>query len=322
MTDALLTTDTGPTDTGTTDTGAPPPRPVRFASASPTILPDIARGPRHAPPVELCGELHLPADTSGPVPACVVLQGLGGPMPAREGAYGRLLADAGCAGLVIDGFAARGIRSRTDTMRALRLTEAMMLADAFAALAYLAERPEIDAGRIHVVGFSYGGMIAMLCAYRQIADLYARSAHRFAGHISYYGCSIARLDAPATTGSPVLLLVGGRDGNVSVPRSHAIADDMQRGGSPVRLVVYEDACHQWDGEDETPRHVNFNLRNCRMRVAPDNTITDERTGLRMRGATSRALLIATAADPRGYTILRDRATTRRSNAALVSMVKG
>ncbi|HEV2126775.1 MAG TPA: dienelactone hydrolase family protein, partial [Chloroflexota bacterium] len=140
---------------------------------------------------------------------------LGGPTVDRERAYGALLAQHGYTALVPNSFLARGIRSESDTIRALYLTEAMMLADAFAALAYLARRPDVDPKRVFVVGFSYGGMIALLTAYQQLAELLLPGGPRFAGHVSYYGCSIPRLEDSRTTARPVLMLLAGSDRNVS-----------------------------------------------------------------------------------------------------------
>ena len=42
--------------------------------------------------------------------------------------------------------------------RVLNITETMFVADAYAALAYLAGRAEIDAHHVALAGFSYGGM--------------------------------------------------------------------------------------------------------------------------------------------------------------------
>jgi dienelactone hydrolase len=252
------------------------------------------------------------------VPAVVVPEGLGGLIDDREFRYGRFLAANGYAVLVVDSFTPRGAAPLSHPRRALAVTESMMLADAFGALRYLGSHPLVDPDRIHIFGFSYGGMISVLSAYENIRRVYmGDNGLAFAGHVSYYGCSVARVEAPQATGAPVLMMLAGLDKNVSMKRTQQIADDLRHGGSPVELVVFENIYHQWDGRDETVRYVPFNLSRCRMRLGADYKVRDERTGIAVRGRISRALVIASSVWS-GYEILRDVETRKRSDKMLLS----
>jgi dienelactone hydrolase len=73
-----------------------------------------------------------------------MLHGAGGVLGAREHTYGSQLAAMGAAALVIDTFAARRNRAAGFTERLLEITESMAIADAYAGLRWLAQRPEID----------------------------------------------------------------------------------------------------------------------------------------------------------------------------------
>lgn len=292
---------------------------VTFPSWNPGLLRDMSSNSGLGT-VEVPASLHLPAPGARNGFAVVVMQGLGGPKDHREGAYGAFLAEKGYVALVPNSFAGRNITWRFDDIRALFLTESMMLADAFAALLYLAARSDVDPRRIFIIGFSYGGMISVLAAYRQLAELFLPGGPRFAGHVSYYGCSIPRLEDSRTTGSPVLMLLARRDRNVCLERSKQIAADLRAGGSPTRLEIF-DAHHQWDGNDVEERHVLFNLGRCRMHIDRRNEVFDERTGLRMKGMASRAALIAISADPSGYTIQRDLPTQQESDRLLLSFMR-
>jgi dienelactone hydrolase len=165
-------------------------------------------------------------------------------------------------------------------------------------------------------------MIAVLTAYEQIRRTFAADGLRFAGHVSCYGCSVARLEAPQTTGAPVLMMLGELDRNVSIPRSRDIADDLARGGSDVDFKVFDNTYHQWDGADVERRFVRFSLVGCRSIIEPDNEIRDLRTGLRIRGRISRTLVIANALDWSGYHIQRNEAVLRRSHEALLAFLAG
>src|SRR5262245_33420703 len=91
-------------------------------------------------------------------PAVVMLHGSGGVLSARELAYGREFAAAGVGALVVDSFAARREVATSFTDRLIRITETMLMADAYAGLGWLAAQPEIDPRRVALIGFSYGGM--------------------------------------------------------------------------------------------------------------------------------------------------------------------
>lgn len=293
---------------------------VTFPTHNPVLLSDISKPAVRNIPIQAKGTLYLPKDHGGRRPAVILLQGLGGVLQAREGTYGPWLAERGYAVLVVDSFATRNAAKREHTLRAISITEAMILADAFAGLRYLSDHPAIDPDRIHVAGFSYGGMVTILAAYEQIRRAYASDGHRFAGHISYYGASVPRLDDPTATGAPVLMMLGGLDRNVMVERSHQIADDLRRGGAPVEIVVFENAYHQWDADDVQRKFVLLSLHNCRMRVDRDNHVRDEGLGLRYRSRLSRALLLARQTNMSGYHILRCDETLRRSNEMLLAFL--
>lgn len=250
----------------------------------------------------------------------MVIEGLGGLKTVRERAYGAFLAESGYVALVVDSFGPRGAGKLRDDLRALVVTEAMMMADGYAALRFLRAHPAVDPERVFVIGFSYGAMISVLLAYEQIRQALAEGDERFAGHVSYYGCSVPRVERPETTGKPILIMLGELDRNVSIERSKAIADDLRRGGSSVELDILKDVNHQWDGSDVERRFVRFNLRNCAVRIDKRYDAFDERSGFRLRGPISRALLLMMRASPEGYYILKDEAATRRSDRRLLDFL--
>jgi dienelactone hydrolase len=291
------------------------PHKVKVASWNPFLLHDLPdEGEEPGFPVE--GELYLP-NSDTPSPAIVFSQGLGGVRDARERSYAAALSDQGYASLIIDSFKARGADGYSEPRRALHVTESMILGDAYAALRYLAARPDIDPARIFIVGFSYGGMISVLSAHEQFAKVFLPDGLRFAGHVSYYGCTVPRMENTRTSEAPVTIMQGGKDGNISLERSKEIADDVRRGGSPVHYTVFPEAYHQWESAETRRSFVQFNLASCRLHVGADGTIEDERTGLRINGPVSRTLAITIGANPMGYYMRRDDEIKRRSDAILM-----
>jgi dienelactone hydrolase len=289
---------------------------IALRSLNPVTLREVAS----AKPVDVPAYLTLPpTDIGQPGPAVVIAEGLGGLKASRECSYGERLAEAGYVTLVPNSFGARGFGKMPHTWRALGVTEAQMLADAFASLSFLARHPAVDASRIGIIGFSYGGMTAVLTAYRQLQQLFRPAMggdFTFAAHASYYGCSVPRLDDPTTAGSPVSIFLGECDRNVSVERTRAITEDLRRGGSEVDLQVFPGVYHQWDGDDEKKRFVRFSLGQVRMRLTRDNHLIDEKTGLQVTGRLRRTLALGLSVSVRGYHIQRSAETVERSDALL------
>src|SRR5262249_41215160 len=154
--------------------------------------------------------------------------------------------------------------------RLIEITETMVLADAYAGLAWLAARPEIDAAHVVLTGFSYGAMATMYALQAQVAERAAPPSLRFAGHGAFYGPCIARFADQRTTGAPLLMLYGGDDELIDRARCEQIAQDLRAGGSAVAIRVYPGAVHQWDGGFER-RLIGRQLAGCRFVVERDGT---------------------------------------------------
>lgn len=107
----------------------------------------------------LAGRLSFPEDAGDKVPAVIITHGSGG-VDSRGPAYARRLNDRGIATLEIDMWSARGLRGGLDRPGHVRDT----LPDAWAARDYLRARDDIRADAIGLLGFSWGGVMAMLAA--------------------------------------------------------------------------------------------------------------------------------------------------------------
>lgn len=293
-------------------------RPVRFPSHSPFTLRDVGEGRRRDPPTEAVARYAVPARASAetPVPAVVLLHGAGGVLAPRAPTYARQLAAMGVAALVVDAFAARRDMATGFVERLLHITEAMLIADAYEALAWLNARPEVDGSRVAIVGFSYGGMAAVLAAYAQVAEAYAPGGLRFAAHAGLYAPCLARFEDDRATGAPVIMLMGARDAITDEARCRAVARELKAGGAAVELVVYPEAYHQWDGVFSGPFRIGRDLSDCRLKVAESGLVTDARTWIPMLGPLTRKAILAACAAEEGYLIGRNEAVRARANRDL------
>lgn len=279
---------------------------VTLASSTPFTLADVG-DPNDAPPRQASAALFLPADASAdnPVPAVVLLHGAAGVLQTREPAYAQQLASLGVAAMVVDVFGARRDLATGFTDRLLNITETAMLADAFAALAYLDDLPEVDGGKVVLAGFSYGGMAATFAAYETVAERLAPEGQRFAGHVAFYAPCIASFEDNRATGAPLLMLAGTGDAIVDPERCSAVAGELEDGGGNVTTVYYDGAYHQWDGRFAGPRPIGRNLAPCNFYVDDDGDVYDAGSWLPMTGPFMRKIILGLCSDPDGYLIGRD-----------------
>ena len=259
-----------------------------------------------------------------PAPAVILLHGSGGVLSAREYTYGRQLAAMGIGAAVVDVFAARRDRATAFIDRIIEITETMAQADAFATLAWLERRPEIDARRVALWGFSYGAMSSMFATSAAISDRFANRFGlgdiRFAGHIAFYGPCIATFEDKRTTGAPVLMAWGDGDALMNPQRCAALADDMRAGGSPVEVIVYPGAYHQWDGGWAGPRKIGRLLDQCEFRIGRDLDVRSGALGLPMVNPFTRKIILALCVSSEGYLIGSDEQVRALSNRAVAAFL--
>jgi dienelactone hydrolase len=282
---------------------------ITFQSSDPFAPSDIGSAPARS----VTGLLFLPADARPKrgIPAVVMLHGSAG-MISDRAKYGPQLAAMGIAVLLVETYDSRRDLATSFIDRVLHITETMFVADAYAALHYLANRPEIDGRRVALAGFSYGGMATEYAMYAQMADALSPDGLRFVGHVAFYAPCIARFADSRTTGAPLLMLYGADDELMRPERCEEVANDLRAGGSQVDIISYPGAVHQWDGG--MPRGViGRQLAGCRFLVSRGGTVRDQNTGLPMSGPFLRKIILGLCTGSRPYPIGRDDAVRAESN---------
>ncbi|MDB5418014.1 MAG: hypothetical protein JWP50_1433 [Phenylobacterium sp.] len=163
------------------------------------------------PSLTVAGKLNTLQDAAGETAAVVICHGSDG-VDGRGEFHAAALNAAGIATLEIDMWAARGT-ARGAAARPRSPVET--LPDAFAAKAFLAAQPEVDAGRIGIMGFSWGGVVTLLSATAPAQALLA-GAPGFRAHAAMYPVCWAYEQVPGLsladlTGAPVLIQAGDAD---------------------------------------------------------------------------------------------------------------
>lgn len=201
----------------------------------------------------IVGYLSLPPAAQGKVPAVVLLPHSGGYSENQERRYRSALNAAGFATFFLDNYAPRGLRPPV-TVR--DISYATVVADAYAALTELARRPEIDARRVAVAGFSRGAEAARQAAFESFRRGAGAGELRFVAHVAHYPPYVTSMRDPADmTGAPVRLALGAKDEDTP-PRlceQYVAFMQAQRPQFPVEIRMYADAAHAWDEEGASGR---------------------------------------------------------------------
>lgn len=192
--------------------------------------------------VQLTAQLFRPAHAPTPLPAVAIFHGCGGPGQNTARMAG-LLASWGYAALVVDSFSARGLKDVCGRNWPSQGDAEARAGDIDAALAWLSKQPEVDPRRLAVMGYSYGGGVALL---RALSGRPTPVAPR-AVVLVYPDCALADALGPRLrVGQPTLLAMGALDDWTPVSRCTAVIDRIVAGRDLVETQVYEGAHHSFD----------------------------------------------------------------------------
>jgi uncharacterized protein len=199
-------------------------------------------------PLAVSAQLRVPEPITGKMPAVVIVHGSAG-IDSRGAFYAEAFNEAGIATFEIDMWAARGwLGGVSGRPRGVPET----LPDAFGALRYLSQLPHIDEQHIGILGFSWGGVVAMLCATHAYAARFTDGILKFAAHVAHYPVCwiynhVPGYEFASFTGSPVLIQSGTLDAYDDPQAGARLVQSLPAAArSFISLKMYEGASHAWD----------------------------------------------------------------------------
>ncbi len=208
----------------------------------------------------LTAELYRP-DISTRRPAVVLLHPCGGLEPFMRD-WGQWLQSKGYVALVVDSFTARGV---TNVCESRYPSWGEAARDALGALRYLRTLPFVDAERVAVMGWSYGGAAALLLSREMFldwADQQGKWSDQQGNHPGfraaialYPPCEMAGPDIRV----PLLMLLAGRDDWTPARFCIEVTEQFKGGTLPVRSVVYATAVHGFDQPRQPTTYLGHSL---------------------------------------------------------------
>jgi dienelactone hydrolase len=208
----------------------------------------------------VAGTLSIPGGKAAGVPAVLILHASGG-VDGTGAPYAAALNKAGIATYEIEMFGPGQTLQSHPTVQ-------QNMPHVFGALTFLAAQPEIDPNRIGVMGFSWGGMVAIVAATERFTNDFTQGKLKFRAHLALYPvCWIhssvldgsaessphkfMRLDRAAYsrfTGAPVYILAGAKD-DYDDPDSCAkfVSEaNAATASTTFAQTTYPRAYHGWD----------------------------------------------------------------------------
>jgi dienelactone hydrolase len=222
-------------------TWPPTPLQLRLARGGDTIAERAS--------VPLAGELYRPPG-DGPFPAVVLLPPCSGRLPiATERADAARYTALGYAVLAVDSLGARGIADGCAGGGA----SVDVVMDAYGALLHLATLPSVDPERIALVGYSFGGSVALSAVeFDGPERLFDR---QFSAAIAYYPSCPDKLAVSV----PTVILAGALDGWAPVRFCQRMMARRSGLGAPIKLIVYPGAQHAFNLPLPPRRHYGYHL---------------------------------------------------------------
>ncbi|NJK44175.1 MAG: hypothetical protein HC933_07710 [Pleurocapsa sp. SU_196_0] len=159
------------------------------------------------------GKLQIPRALTGKAPAVVILHGSAG-VDSRGTLHATIWRGAGFVTLELDLWGPRGLTGGSGS-RSSHPSE--NLPDVYGAFSYLARLPQVDARRIGIMGFSWGGVLALLTAQKDLTARFLKDGQRFAAHLSFYPAicwglnRVPGFEWRGFTDAPIRILVGALD---------------------------------------------------------------------------------------------------------------
>ena len=228
-------------------------------------------------PVEIQAQLSLPP-TETPVPLVIMVHGCGGSGGAERGWVDDLNKE-GYAALLVDSLGGRGTTGIC--VGEGQINVASPIVDLYRAAEVMAKHPYIDAARIAVMGFSFGGRTAIWSGLTRVQDLYG--GPEFVAHIAFYPstCFIRLEDETERTAAPLRIFHGTADDWTPIDQCEEYVERMIEAGRDVEIFAYKDAHHGFDDET-TSQGITFfptavSPRTCSF-IEQDGTIVDANTG--------------------------------------------
>lgn len=214
-------------------------RNVEIPSANPLNYFQAISAPAAMQPVTIDGKLFVPPGAKGKVPLVIVVPGSLG-VAASHLKHTETLVEQGFASFILDPFGPRGVTSTVANQT--QFSFAASAFDVVAAVATLAQLPEIDAARIGLQGHSRGGSAVLTAASRR----FNKGAIKVNSVLAVYPWSGHQFLDPDIGDAEVRSIIGDRDDWVSPQQVQGHMQAIRLRGGKASWRIIAGVAHSFD----------------------------------------------------------------------------
>ena len=243
---------------------------ITFQSANPFGFNDVMSALDEQDEQEVFGYLTLPENSKeGKFPLVVGVAGSLG-WGEHHYEYLNMYRDIGIATFELNSFKSRGVMSTVGTQ--VEVTMAMMILDAYRALAVLSKHPRIDKNRISITGWSLGGGTTLFSGWLPLKNIIEPDLS-FAAHLAFYPPCFIEPEILDFTDAPLYILIGKLDDWTPAQPCDDLVDKMQMLGTDIGLTVYENSHHSFDRSTApiVDEHA-YSFTDCRLKMRKDGAV--------------------------------------------------
>jgi dienelactone hydrolase len=219
---------------------------IVFDSYAPKILLDYVDGVENDKKYEIPGLLTFPDSSQEKYPVMILIVNSGCGYRFREYSYGKDILDQGIATLELDNCKSRGLSTYNPIGAGNfdKLTPWMGAADALHALKFLQDDPRVDINSIGVMGFSYGGNVALWTGIDVVRKSIVGEQLDFALRVPFYPFC-RQFDDPKYSKNKLHIFTGELD---SAPAIYCqkMVKSFNESGYQAAIDVYPGAYHNFD----------------------------------------------------------------------------
>lgn len=184
--------------------------------------------------------------------------------------YMAMYREMGIATFELRSFASRGVTSTVGEQ--ISVTTAMMILDAYRALAVLAHDPRIDGDRVALTGWSLGGGVTLFSAWQPLKRAIT-DENNFAAHLAFYPPCFIMPKLLDFTDDPIRILIGELDNWTPPAACEELVLAMEANAAQIELTVFADSHHSFDrvGPTVIDEH-GYSFTDCRFAMRDDGAV--------------------------------------------------
>jgi dienelactone hydrolase len=239
---------------------------ITFQSANPFGFRDVITALDEQEKQEIFGFLSFPEDEKEIYPLIIGAAGSLG-WSDHHYDYFDMYRKMGIATFEMRSFTSRDVESTVGTQ--VEVTLAMMVLDAYRALAVLSEHPKIDKDRIAITGWSLGGGVTLFSGWLPVKDIIEPDLS-FSAHLAFYPPCFIEPEILDFTDAPIHILIGELDNWTPAEPCIDLVDKMRSSGAKINLTVYKDSHHSFDRSASLviSEHA-YSFTDCRLKMRAD-----------------------------------------------------